>query len=270
MSTGKKVRADPVGDLGLKRCIPVPYLFFSRKPDIRYEEFAMFSVTLDRNAMKLPKIISTSTLAVAVSALGLVLGLATTPVMANPADENGCHVHKNPVPCEPSSGLNSELDVVLKRHGLSDDDNPVVCGGLTEEGGPIAGSGTTPKTKLSVNFVDCPPVTVGLIDPSGCLQTPPMPLALFQVSIINRKNVTSVKFWMHDTFGTQFDNGLVYETIDLPARIAAGGDGGLFEITGVSGGPIAKLVNLIKTHQQCKGEVVGAISIGKLVFSSQQ
>ena len=75
--------------------------------------------------MKTAKIIPTSTLMVA--ALGLALGLAAAPALANPADSEGCHDHKECVADPSPSGGGKALLFAVK--GLAVDE----CGGNTTD-----------------------------------------------------------------------------------------------------------------------------------------
>jgi hypothetical protein len=84
--------------------------------------------------MKTAKIIPTSTLMVA--ALGLALGLAAAPALADPVDEFGCHGPHKPI-CDPDpdpSGGGKPLLFVIA--------DPLICGGATNTMGDSHGQVT--------------------------------------------------------------------------------------------------------------------------------
>lgn len=106
----------------------------------------------------------------------------------------------------------------------------------------------------------CGEVTVFNVDPPG---GGPLLLYLYQIHVRNTKRETSVRLWFTSDENTPFpvQNETVYASDRLLATIEAGPAGSSFQIRVNETDK-----NLIKGSQPDKGEVVGLISVGKIVY----
>ena len=145
------------------------------------------------------------------------------------------------------SGMTFSVDVLAGSGGVSPFVVTDTCVGLT-------------TVNLSVNFPispGCGEVTV--IDGTG----QPLKLFLFALNVKNTKKETSARLNFTSSsccHGGEFG----YVTDAWPAVVEAGPPGSSFQIR-----VDALDVNLRKIHQPDKGEMVGTISIGTMVYTAQ-
>ncbi len=181
----------------------------------------------------------------------LLVGWAVTPAQAHDCSRHANQNHRHCPDGDPSPDGGGEATFSVEVEAGDGESNWVVAG---ENCGGLA---TKNVNVFSVGF----PISV------GCGQVHVtngnLDLFLFQISVKNTKNETSALLFFSSVLvthpGSPAPSEAVYQTDTLPGFVSLEGNGSI-EVNALN-------INLTKGHQPDKGQVVGTISVGTIVFT---